>query len=60
MGFPLELIAVVNPNDIVHRTFKFGDMSMATEVKPSWASAMDIQVNHFSNKKILTTSTILL
>ena len=44
MGFPMELIAVVNPNDIVHRTIKSGDMSMAKEVHPSWASAMDIQV----------------
>ena len=44
MGFPVELIAVVNPNDIVHRTFRDGDMSVATEVKLTWASAMDIQV----------------
>ena len=44
MGFPVELIAVVNPNDIVHRTFKSGDMSMAKEVRLTWASAMDIQV----------------
>ena len=44
MGFPMELIAVVNPNDIVHRILSVGDMSVATEVKPTWASAMDIQV----------------
>ena len=44
MGIPIQLIAVVNPNDIVHRTFKSGDLSLAPEVKPTWASAMDIQV----------------
>ena len=53
MGIPIELIAVVNPNDIVHRTFKSGDLSLAPEVKPTWASAMDIQVRmHFLYKKI--------
>ena len=44
MGIPIQLIAVVNPNDIVHRTFKYGDLSIAKDVKPTWASAMDIQV----------------
>ena len=46
MGFNIELIAVVNPNDIVHRTFKFGDLSMAKDVTATWASAMDIQVRN--------------
>ena len=45
MGIPINLIATVNPNDIVHRTFKSGDYSLAKEVRPTWASAMDIQVN---------------
>ena len=44
MGIPIQLIAVVNPNDIVHRTFKSGDLSLAKDVKTTWASAMDIQV----------------
>ena len=56
MGFPMELIAVVNPNDIVHRTIKSGDMSMAKEVHPSWASAMDIQVLTKWNHQKLTNS----
>ena len=45
MGIPIELIAVVNPNDIVHRTFKSGDLRSTPDVKPTWASAMDIQVS---------------
>ena len=45
MGFPIELVTAVNPNDIVHRTFKSGDWRMLPDVKPTWASAMDIQVN---------------
>ena len=44
MGIPINLIATVNPNDIVHRTFKSGDYSLAKEVRATWASAMDIQV----------------
>ena len=48
MGFPIELIAVVNPNDIVHRTFSNGDFSVASDVKSTWASAMDIQVSVIS------------
>ena len=45
MGIPINLIATVNPNDIVHRTFKSGDYSLAKEVRATWASAMDIQVS---------------
>ena len=45
MGFPVELITVTNPNDIVSRTFKSGDWRMNKDVKATWASAMDIQVN---------------
>ena len=45
MGFPIELVTAVNPNDIVHRTFKSGDWRMLPDVKSTWASAMDIQVN---------------
>jgi threonine synthase len=51
MGFNIELISVVNPNDIVHRTFAKGDFSMKSEVQSTWASAMDIQVKlaHYIN-----------
>ena len=45
MGFPVELITVTNPNDIVSRTFKSGDWRMNKDVKATWASAMDIQVD---------------
>ena len=47
MGIPINLIATVNPNDIVHRTFKSGDYSLAKEVRATWASAMDIQVSKY-------------
>ncbi len=53
MGFPIQLIAVVNPNDIVHRTLKSGDLSLAPTVQPTWASAMDIQVRSLK-KTVLT------
>merc|ERR1719468_1405838 len=58
MGIPIQLIAVVNPNDIVHRTFKSGDLSLAPEVKPTWASAMDIQIP-YNVERILLTATEL-
>ncbi|KAM8872404.1 threonine synthase-like 2 isoform 1-T1 [Synchiropus picturatus] len=43
MGVPLKLVAMVNSNDIVHRTVTSGDFSMAAEVKQTLASAIDIQ-----------------
>ncbi|XP_036384357.1 threonine synthase-like 2 [Megalops cyprinoides] len=43
MGVPLRLIAMVNANDIVHRTVQNGDFSMATSVKQTLAPAIDIQ-----------------
>ena len=52
MGIPIKLVAVVNPNDIVHRTFKSGDLSLAKDVKATWASAMDIQVRYYCNSVI--------
>ena len=54
MGFPIRLIAVVNPNDIVHRAFNSGDLSIAKEVKATWASAMDIQVRMIIELRVLT------
>ena len=44
MGLPVNLVASVTPNDIVHRTFKNGDFSLSEKVLQTWATAMDIQV----------------
>lgn len=44
MGFPIKLVATVNSNDILARTFKNGDYSPAPDVAASLAPAMDIQV----------------
>lgn len=44
MGLPIRLVAVVNSNDIVHRTVQHGDFSLSESVKATLASAMDIQV----------------
>ncbi|KFO87189.1 Threonine synthase-like 2, partial [Buceros rhinoceros silvestris] len=43
MGLPIRLVAVVNSNDIIHRTVQHGDFSLAESVKATLASAMDIQ-----------------
>ncbi|XP_008301758.1 threonine synthase-like 2 [Stegastes partitus] len=43
MGLPLKLVAMVNSNDIVHRTVTTGDFSMATNVTQTLAPAIDIQ-----------------
>ncbi|NP_001088267.1 threonine synthase-like 2 [Xenopus laevis] len=42
MGLPIHLVAVVNRNDIVHRTVQYGDFSLG-DTKATLASAMDIQ-----------------
>ncbi|XP_042638661.1 threonine synthase-like 2 [Orycteropus afer afer] len=44
MGLPIRLVAAVNHNDIIHRTIQQGDFSLSKAVKPTLASAMDIQV----------------
>ena len=44
MGFPIKLVATVNSNDILARTFENGDYSPAPDVATSLAPAMDIQV----------------
>lgn len=44
MGVPLKLVAMVNTNDIVHRTVQSGDFSMASDVVKTLAPAIDIQV----------------
>nr|XP_057917825.1 threonine synthase-like 2 isoform X2 [Doryrhamphus excisus]XP_057917833.1 threonine synthase-like 2 isoform X2 [Doryrhamphus excisus]XP_057917843.1 threonine synthase-like 2 isoform X2 [Doryrhamphus excisus]XP_057917852.1 threonine synthase-like 2 isoform X2 [Doryrhamphus excisus] len=43
MGLPLKLVAMVNANDIVHRTVTSGDFSMAANVTQTLAPAIDIQ-----------------
>ncbi|XP_021251633.1 threonine synthase-like 2 isoform X2 [Numida meleagris] len=43
MGLPIQLVAAVNSNDIIHRTVKDGDFSLSDHVKATLASAMDIQ-----------------
>ncbi|XP_056602139.1 threonine synthase-like 2 [Triplophysa dalaica] len=43
MGVPLRLVAMVNTNDIVHRTVQSGDFSMASDVVQTLAPAIDIQ-----------------
>lgn len=43
MGLPLRLVAMVNSNDIVHRTVTTGDFSMAAHVTQTLAPAIDIQ-----------------
>ncbi|KAM3874192.1 threonine synthase-like 2 [Diretmus argenteus] len=43
MGLPLQLVAMVNANDIVHRTVQAGDLSMAADVTQTLAPAIDIQ-----------------
>ncbi|XP_012499716.1 PREDICTED: threonine synthase-like 2 isoform X2 [Propithecus coquereli] len=44
MGLPIRLVVAVNRNDIIHRTVRRGDFSLSEAVKPTLASAMDMQV----------------
>lgn len=46
MGLPLKLVAMVNSNDVLHRTVTTGDFSMAANVTQTLASAIDVQVTH--------------
>uniref|UniRef100_A0A8B9VF03 Threonine synthase-like 2 n=1 Tax=Anas zonorhyncha TaxID=75864 RepID=A0A8B9VF03_9AVES len=43
MGLPIQLVAVVNSNDIIHRAVQHGDFSASEHVKATLAPAMDIQ-----------------
>ncbi|KAF7644275.1 hypothetical protein LDENG_00224900 [Lucifuga dentata] len=43
MGLPVQLVAMVNTNDVVHRTLQTGDFSMAADVTQTLATAIDIQ-----------------
>lgn len=53
MGVPINLVASVTPNDIVHRTFKNGDFSLSEKVLQTWATAMDIQVPYNVERIVL-------
>merc|ERR1711884_593779 len=53
MGVPVNLVASVTPNDIVHRTFKSGDFSLSEKVLQTWATAMDIQVPYNVERIVL-------
>ncbi|KAM6179865.1 threonine synthase-like 2 [Erethizon dorsatum] len=44
MGLPIRLVAAVNHNNIIHRAIQRGDFSRSKAVKPTLASAMDIQM----------------
>lgn len=50
MGLPIRLVVAVNSNDIIHRTVQKGDFSLCEVVKPTLASAMDIQVGLWGEK----------
>ena len=43
MGLPVELVACVNTNDIIHRALENGDYTPGLCAQ-TWAVAMDIQV----------------
>eukprot|EP00095_Tigriopus_kingsejongensis_P007045 maker-scaffold146_size311726-snap-gene-1.18 protein:Tk07045 transcript:maker-scaffold146_size311726-snap-gene-1.18-mRNA-1 annotation:"threonine synthase-like 2" len=43
MGLPIKLVPVTNENDIVTRTLRDGNFSLAPDVHKSWACAIDIQ-----------------
>ncbi|XP_073467093.1 threonine synthase-like 2 [Aquarana catesbeiana] len=42
MGLPIQLVAAVNKNDIIHRAIQHGDFSLG-DTEKTLASAMDIQ-----------------
>lgn len=53
MGLPIRLVVAVNSNDIIHRTVQKGDFSLGEVVKPTLASAMDIQVGLWGEEQLL-------
>jgi len=53
MGVPVQLVAAVTPNDIVHRTLHTGDFSLSESVLRTWATAMDIQVPYNVERIVL-------
>ena len=58
MGVPVNLVASVTPNDIVHRTFKSGDFSLSEKVLQTWATAMDIQVPYNVERIVLIAADL--
>lgn len=52
MGLPIRLVVAVNRNDIIHRTVQKGDFSLCEVVKPTLASAMDIQVGLWGEERV--------
>lgn len=50
MGLPIRMVCAVTRNDIVARAIKDGDYSMVSEVFPTLAPAMDIQVRRLLDK----------
>ncbi|XP_077978519.1 threonine synthase-like 2 [Glandiceps talaboti] len=43
MGLPIKIVTAVNANDILFRTLQSGDHSLAKDVVPTHAPAMDVQ-----------------
>jgi len=56
MGLPMQMVAAVTPNDIVHRTLQTGDFSLSERVLQTWATAMDIQVPYNIERMVLVAS----
>ena len=44
MGIPIKFLSAVNENDVVHRAFDLGVLSLSEIVLQTYASAMDIQI----------------
>lgn len=55
MGLPIRLVTTVNCNDIIHRTVQQGDFSLSETIKPTLASAMDIQVGPVGRSAVLAS-----
>jgi len=58
MGLPIQMVAAVTPNDIVHRTLQTGDFSLSEEVLQTWATAMDIQVPYNVERMLLMAADL--
>jgi len=56
MGLPIQMVAAVTTNDIVHRTLQTGDFSLSETVLQTWATAMDIQVPYNVERIVLMAS----
>ncbi len=56
LGIPLTFVAAVSENDIVHRAFSHGLYATTSDVKKTWASAIDIQVPYNVERILLIAS----